>query len=209
MNQPGPYGNPYPNPYANQYQNPYAQHYANAPQPIPPSAQEQFAPEQLPPELSVNPIIEERQIGRFELLRNRPPVRSNISVVLVKSNGEHIVFPPGNRPTAGKLIWKDVRTLYQIDMGVHQVRFEADVPSHGDALRFQAVVDVEWRVSNASLVIANGIRDVKEALRPSVFARVRKITRKFDIEQAESAEDTIEEALKHDPLGAEFGLLTR
>jgi hypothetical protein len=160
----------------------------------------------LPP--SFNPILDERSVRRFEFLHRRPQIKARVALVIVTARGNHHVYAPQQQPTIGELIWKNIRTLYEVDMGLHQTRIEADLPSTGDAFPFHAVVDVHWRVHEPSKIVTLGITDVRKVLAPPLLAQLHGVTRKFDIEQAAKAEQAARDGLKAQPIGVEFGLWT-
>ncbi|KAA2254864.1 hypothetical protein F0L68_29210 [Solihabitans fulvus] len=183
---------------------------ASAPAPVPPPAPVAVAvAEAVAPPPAFNPILTERQVRRFEFLRQKPMVRARVALVFATLRSGHVVFRPDNPPTMGELLWKGIRAAYEVDMGMHQIRIDGDLPSAGDAFPFHAEIDVQWRVDDPSKIVKDGISDVREALAPVLFQRLRTITRGFDIHQAKSAEDKANRELADGSLGAEFGLWVR
>jgi hypothetical protein len=160
------------------------------------------------PPSSFNPILAERPVRRFELLHRRPEIKAQVALVLVTARGDHHVFAPKQQPTIGEFIWKNIRTLYEVDMGLHQTRIEAELPSAGDAFPFHAVVDVHWRVQEPSKIVTDGITDVREVLEPRLLAQLHEVTRKYDIEEVAEAERDAQSKLKDEPFCIKFGLWT-
>jgi hypothetical protein len=160
------------------------------------------------PPSSFNPILAERPVRRFELLHRRSEIKAQVALVLVTARGDHHVYAPKQQPTIGEFIWKNTRTLYEVDMGLHQTRIEAKLPSAGDAFPFHAVVDVHWRVQEPSKIVTDGITDVREVLEPALLAQLHGVTRKYEIEQVAEAEQDAQDKLKDQPVGVEFGLWT-
>lgn len=158
------------------------------------------------PSPAFNPIIAERPVRRFEFLHRRPQVQARVALVLVTARGVPYVFTPDQQPTMGELIWKGARALYEVDMGLHQTRIEADLPSTGDAFAFHAVVDVQWRVREPAKIVSDGITDVREVLAPPMLAQLHRVTRRFDIEKVAQAEDAANDRLDDQRLGDRFGL---
>ncbi|GAA2795244.1 hypothetical protein GCM10010470_32800 [Saccharopolyspora taberi] len=103
---------------------------------------------------------------------------------------------------------KGIRTVYEVNMGRHVIRIEADLPSRGDAFDFRADIDVHWRVSDPSRVVLDGVPDVRAALSPAILSALRKITRRFDVEQVELAEEAANQELARRAVGTDFGLWT-
>jgi hypothetical protein len=155
---------------------------------------------------SFQPILAERAVGRFEFLHRKPSIRARVALVLVTTRGQHAVFEPNRPPTLGELLWKGVRTQYEVDTGLHHTSISVDLPSNDEAFGFPAEIDLQWRVSDPSKVVTDGITDVREAMRPSLLARLRGVTRRFDIEDAAGAEQAANDELAARPVGVEFGL---
>ncbi len=156
-----------------------------------------------------NPIVNERQVSRFEFLYRRPPVSAQVARVFVSSSGHAVEYPPDKQPTTGELLWGGARTMYDIDTGVHVTQIEAAPPSHGDKVAFHASVDLVWRVVDPSKVVLNGVKDVGMTVSPFLLCRLRAVTRQYEIEAPEKAEKAANEEFDSANLGAEFGLSMR
>jgi hypothetical protein len=155
---------------------------------------------------SFSPILSEHSVGRFEFLHRRPTVSTRIALVFGTLRKGYVVFGPGRPPTLGELLWTGIRTVYEVDLGLHHTNIRTDLPSAGDAFPFHAEIDVQWRVTDPYRVVVDGIKDVREALTPRLLARLRGITRKFMVEDAEEAERVANDAFDAEPIGLEFGL---
>lgn len=155
---------------------------------------------------AIRPIISEHQVGRLDFLRGTPPPEARLTRVYIAQNGELMAFEPHQPPRAIELVRRGVRMMYEIDMGMHSASIEIDLPSRGDAFEFHASIDLHWRVTNPCQVVYDGISDLKAAISPLVVARLRSITRGFDIEDVEQAELVANEELAREPIGVQFGL---
>ncbi|RKT69296.1 hypothetical protein DFJ66_2504 [Saccharothrix variisporea] len=102
-----------------------------------------------------------------------------------------------------------VRTVYEVDLGIHVSTVEAHLPSRGDKIYFNATVDLEWKVADPAQVVRAGVTDVRKVLSPRLLARLRAVTRRFDIADAAQAENCANEELDDDSLGADCGLWVR
>src|SRR6266545_1289960 len=98
------------------------------------------------PVIANDPIRAERELRRFEFVRNRLPVAADGAIVLLTSSGTAKCFSPKHQPTRGELVSGNFRTLYEVDTGYHRITIEHDLPSDGDAFFFHAEVDFTWRV---------------------------------------------------------------
>jgi hypothetical protein len=153
-----------------------------------------------------SPIVGERHVGRFELLYRRPPTSARIAWVFVTSSGRCIGYPPNLPPTTGELLWSGARTMYEVDLGVHVTQIEAAPPSHGDKIAFHANIDLVWQVINPSKVVRAGIKDVGQAVSPFLLSRLRAVTRQYEIDASEKAEQAANDEFQDGTLGADFGL---
>lgn len=181
-----------------------------------------------------SPILAQRQYNG----RSAEPITANLAHVLVTSRGEHRVVWPHDR--AHSEVWQHtrssgmlrgkVRTVYDVDLGIRHLRFEAELPGRGDTFTFRAEAVVEWRVLDPSLVVRSQLRDVRELILPVIVKAMRWIARDYPIEQSADAEQAINRQLAgevldfNDPtqlrdaiahaastghVGREYGLWTR
>ncbi|MEU7478156.1 hypothetical protein AB0A63_19385 [Lentzea sp. NPDC042327] len=155
------------------------------------------------------PILGDCPLGRWDALRGQLPADGRTARLFVTASGRRLWFPPDQQPTARVLMRQRVCHVYEIDMGVHLTRVELTLPCAGDECFFQAVVELRWRLTDAVTAVASGLSNVAKALMPEITARLRSVTRKFDIEQVNDAEAAAVQALAVEPLGVEFGLEVR
>ncbi|MBR7837408.1 hypothetical protein KDL01_29280 [Actinospica durhamensis] len=136
------------------------------------------------------------------------PVTAHMAHVLVTTRGEHRVVWPHDR--AHSVVWQHtrssgmfagrVKTVYDIDLGVHHVVFQADLPGAGDVFAFHASATLEWRVLDPSLVVRNQLRDIRPLIQPVITEEMRRIARRYDVHQSASAEEAINQRLAGEPL---------
>lgn len=178
------------------------------------------SPEQQPVS---GPILSESGwLGRL------PPARAHVAVVVVYFKGDHQVLWPHDRQRV--LLHRRPATVYEVDVGLRHTVIPTDLPSKGHAGTFHAIISIQWRVLDPSAVVRHRVADVREALSPHLLHRARGITRSFSIAEAAAAEDEIntnlagfeidttapgqygdliQQAVKQNCLGAEYGLWTR
>ncbi|CAM3354406.1 hypothetical protein KIPE111705_04340 [Kibdelosporangium persicum] len=159
-----------------------------------------------PPREITGPIVDEHRIKWFEFLFWRPPIDANIAQVCMKQSGAYVEYGPERQRTTGELLFSGIRTVYNVDLGVHVVRIEASPPSRGDKMSFRATMDLVWQVTDPSTVVKSGIRDVRRTLTPSLLHELRSVTRDHLIEDTEQAEIAANEVLNKQDLGGRFGL---
>jgi hypothetical protein len=131
------------------------------------------------------------------------PVTAHLAHVLVTTKGEHRIVWPHDR--AHSVVWQhtrtsslfrgQIKTVYDIDLGIHHLRFDAELPGAGDTFSFKASAVVEWRVLDPSLVVRSQLSDIRPAVQPAVIEEMRRIAREFGVEQSAAAERAINERL--------------
>jgi hypothetical protein len=158
---------------------------------------------------SHQPILDERHVGRIDLLFQRPPAQVHVSRICVQANGSQLHFAPDKQPTVGELFWGHVRTIYDVDLRLHCTDLNVELPSALDLFSFQAEIDLHWKVVEPDVVVRLGIADVRRTLAPVLFSHLRKVTRQYEIQDAELAEEAANKELCGSDVGAEFGLDVR
>lgn len=142
-----------------------------------------------------DPILAERDLRRFDFVLNRPSLRSGGAVVLISPSGAAASYSAERPPTRGELVIKNFQKVYEVDTGYHHVTYEHELPSDGDAFQFNAVLDVDWRVVDPTIVVLRGVRDVRRLLEPRLLAVMRAETRRYAIEESAAAERAVQDAL--------------
>ncbi|MFG2226058.1 hypothetical protein [Streptomyces sp. NPDC048644] len=153
-----------------------------------------------------DPVRAERPLHRFEYVRNRPPAYAERALVFLASGGRPLTYLPHQQPTRGELVSKNLRALYEVDMGIQHMTLVHRLPSEGDASFFSAETDLTWRVTNPTVIVEKQVRDVRALVEPRLLARMRRASRRYSIESSAEAEDAVMEALASGPLAADEGL---
>jgi hypothetical protein len=136
------------------------------------------------PRIAHTPILSEHPwTGKL------PTARAHVATVVVTASGEHEVFWPHERRRV--MLHRRPATVYEVDLGLHHLKFPADLPAGDHAGSFQANFSIQWRVLDPSAVINNQITDVLEAIYPQVLRAARRTARTFDISDSADAEDAI------------------
>ncbi len=176
----------------------------------PPRPAAAHEPKPIPdPRASFNPVIVQHSVRRFEFLHRRPAIEADVALVFATVRKGLKEFRPGHVPTMGELLWSGIRTVYEIDMGLHKANISADLPSANEAFAFHAEIDCHWRVQDPRQIVIDGIRDVRSVLSPILLDHLRNITRRYPIEQAADAEAAANQKLRGAHLGLEFGVQVR
>lgn len=152
------------------------------------------------------PIVGEHHVGGFGLLYRRQSAHARVARVFMMATGGCLVYPPDKQPTLGELLWKRIRTVYEVDIGVHMSQVEAELPSAGDAFAFRATIDLVWQVNDPAQVVVAGVADIGRSLSPFLLSQLRAVTRQFEIADAEAAEVAANKNLRDTAIGTKFGL---
>ncbi|QFZ19843.1 hypothetical protein [Saccharothrix syringae] len=158
---------------------------------------------------AAGPISDERHVRRFELLYRRLPVGVRAARVFVTRSGCCLTYPADGQPTTGELVWKRVRTVYEVDLGTYVSHLEEELPSRGDTVFFRSAIDLVWNVTDPAQVVRSGVSDVCGKVSPPMLARLRAVTRRFGIHESDLAEGEANRELADGVLGADLGLSVR
>ncbi|MBB1261004.1 hypothetical protein, partial [Streptomyces alkaliterrae] len=152
----------------------------------------------------VDPVLTVRKLTRFDTFTNRHPARFDNAHVYATSSGTYETYMPPQRP---QLAGRGYTAVYEVDIGVHRVRAELDLPSDNDAFEFGADVDLTWQVVTPEVFVASGHRNVPGLLFDEIQRRARPVTRGFDINNSAEAERALIDALTASgPLAETVGL---
>lgn len=154
------------------------------------------------------PIVGVHHFGRFRILHRRTPVRPWVAQVYVLGNGRIVGFRRDEQPTTGELLWGGYRALFEVDLSLQRLRLEITLPSAGDTFVFRTTVDVQWRVTDPTLIVQSGITDIRTVMEPRLLDGLRQATRSLLAADVEAAEKTANAQFAHNWLTEEFGLWT-
>lgn len=152
------------------------------------------------------PLVGDHRLGWWDTTRVRSFIDARTARVFVTRSGQRLLFGVDAQPTVGELVWRRVVRVYEVDTGTHTAHVSVELPSRGDLFAFRADIDLVWRAVDPLTVVAKGVSSVREVLTPQLLARLRALTRKFDIDQADQAEQAAESALAASPIGCDLGL---
>ncbi|QKG21696.1 hypothetical protein [Actinomadura verrucosospora] len=93
-----------------------------------------------------------------------------------------------------------LRRWYLVDVTRHQDTIAAEVPSRWDAMRFQLEADVQWAVTDAAVVVDQGLADGLAVVRSRSAQRNRGVTRRHDIDDCDLAERELQDLYDRGPM---------
>jgi uncharacterized protein YegL len=144
-------------------------------------------------------ILNVSSVQRGMAPRATPP---NVAVVYATAGGR-LGFFDGRPMTWKEQLTSSYRTRYDVDVSDHRRRghmVSTPLPSRGDYHFFIATVDIGFRVHDPQEVVRRNITDPLHVVYGHLADRFRPITRLFDIEDSEHAENAIVDNLRGDTI---------
>ncbi|MFH8839632.1 hypothetical protein [Streptomyces sp. NPDC017868] len=143
-----------------------------------------------------------------------PPYRrrsGRVAAVLLYRNGGHRVVWPDRVQDVDKPLFGSPYTVFEVRLGRNVTEFRLRLPAAGDGVFFDAVVKVQWVVTDPYLVVQEQVEDVAELLRDELLDGLRRLSRRFRITEAQRADEAVREELATGRLGfgRDIGLRTR
>lgn len=143
-----------------------------------------------------------------------PPYRrrsGRVAAVLLYRNGGHRVVWPDRVEDVDKPLFGSPYTVFEVRLGRNVTEFRLRLPAAGDGVFFDAVVKVQWVVTDPYLVVQEQVEDVAELLHDELLDGLRRLSRRFRITEAQRADEAVREELATGRLGfgRDIGLRTR
>lgn len=147
-----------------------------------------------------DPVLTVRPISRFEFTR-RPATGIDHALVFATAKGAYDAFVPPHRPTRGDSASRRYTAVYEVDMGLHTIHLDLELPSDDDAFVFSATADLSWQVADPTQYVTSGERNVPGRLRGELEHLARPLTRGHSIEHSPAAESAVQRAVDSVPGG--------
>lgn len=143
-----------------------------------------------------------------------PPYRrrsGRVAAVLLYRNGGHRVVWPDRNEDVNKPMLGSPYTVFEVQLGRNVTEFRLQLPAAGDGVFFEALARVQWVVTDPHLVVQEQVEDVAELLHDELLDRLRRLSRRFRITEAQRADEAVREELSTGRLvlGRDIGLKTR
>lgn len=142
-------------------------------------------------------ILSERPAPRMQW--KRPIPTSGVAIVGKTPDGRYEIVTKFG-PIA------KYRLRFDVDVADHHDVVECPLPSRGDAFYFAGKLVLDWRVTDAAVVVERRINDGLELCRARLLERLRQISRGFDIEACALAEAAINRTLGVAPITLPEGI---
>ncbi|MFC9911234.1 hypothetical protein [Streptomyces sp. NPDC059862] len=134
-------------------------------------------------------IIRRHKVSRATLRREQRVTEGNTVIVFVDKRGR--MFVADRALTAGEIWFDAPQVMYEVDTGVHHDSFSLELPSSEEAFSFRADIAMSWQVRDPKAAVEARLADVGSIYRPLVQQELRRISRRFAIEDSAGAEDAI------------------
>lgn len=137
-------------------------------------------------------IIDEQPVSRG-LTAKVKISKPNIAVVYSDAFGR-ITYLGGRPLSWSEQVASKYRTRYEVDLSDYrrQASLESSpLPSRGDAYFFRCIVDVGFRVTDPAAVVRRHVTDGAMVVYNYLMDSFRPVTRRYDIADAEGAEDEL------------------
>jgi len=130
------------------------------------------------------------------ILETTAPVttpRTGTALVLETVRGQRLVVLHGEqvpaRPSGG------YRRAHLVDLTLHQLALEAELPSKDRTFSFDATVSFTCQVTNPAVVAAGGLHDLTATVRPRLVKILRAVTHRYDVLDVAVAEAALNSVL--------------
>lgn len=153
-----------------------------------------------------DPILAKEDLPRLRLFRPRPTPEPGIALVLFAPGQRLLTLWPGHQLTAGEVRWGNYQAVYKVDITEHILSFDCTLPCEGDAFDFQAQVRASIVVNEPKIIVERNVRDAVATLKPLLFNTMRRISRRYDVENSADAEQAIMESVRNElfPVGLQI-----
>lgn len=143
-----------------------------------------------------NPIIEQNDFSNVSLFTSRPSLKPGVALVLYRDDGKLITLSQGQHISFTDKAFKKYKWYYKVDTALHSFNFKIDLPCNKGAFNFHASVQINYQVTDPEEIIRQQITDIHSLLQPEIIDRMRKISRKYELNENEEAEQAINQAFE-------------
>lgn len=151
-----------------------------------------------------NPFVIRSEPTRSALLRSRPVPGANSATVFLDKRGR--LFSLDRPLTPGEVAWDTPRAVFEVDISVHSLSFDLQLPAVEKAFSFQARVVVHWRIADPKAAVEAKLSNPDLVVTSSLEQRLRGITQRFAIEDSAAAENAIRVHLAAMPVPLSQGI---
>jgi D-ribose pyranose/furanose isomerase RbsD len=144
-----------------------------------------------------NPILSKEEIGGWRIFQKRPIPDPGTALVLSGEGQPLLTIKQGNNGiTSGEIRWGKYNSIYKIDVTDFPLNFQCILPCATDAFDFKAEVKFTCSVKDPEIIIQRNITDIGAVLEPLIIEVMRRISRKYQVEDSGAAELAISNSIK-------------
>jgi hypothetical protein len=151
-----------------------------------------------------NPYVIRSEPTRSALLKSRPMPGADSATVFLDKRGR--LFGLDRPLTPGEVAWDTPRAVFEVDISVHSLTFDLQLPAVEKAFSFQARIVVHWRIADAKAAVEAKLSNPDLVVTSSVEQRLREVSREFAIEDSTAAENAIRAHLSAMPVPLSQGI---
>ncbi len=156
-------------------------------------------------EQSYDPIKEVMDKPRFGLFKPREAPGPGLALVLHREGRPLVTMrQPEDRLTLGEAMWSNFLKVYKVDTSEHTLELQCSLPANTDAFDFLATIHLTCAVTDPTHVVERGVRDVRVVLEPKLMDVMRRVSRRFRVEDSADAEHEIANQLRQTAEAADF-----
>ncbi len=148
-------------------------------------------------------IIGEESLERRFTSRG-PSILPSTALVVADADGHAVQLD--RRPSWTECVTGRFRSQFVVDTTDHTSTLQESLPSRDDVFRFQASIDVGWRVTDAREVVLRRVTDGLAVARSYLLDLMVPITRDFDQDVPDQAENELNTQLRGHPLALAEGI---
>lgn len=146
---------------------------------------------------SYNPIISTEELSRWRILDKVPIPDANTALVFVGDGQSLLTITEGQKGlTRGEILWGRYSLVYKVNLSDFPLTFGCKLPCATDAFYFLAEVQFTCSVSNPAMIVSRNVTDIRLVLEPLIIDEMRRISRKYKVEQSGAAEQEISAGLE-------------
>lgn len=139
-----------------------------------------------------NPILAKEDIRQRSPFEKRLVPEANTALVFYREGQTPLVIEPGGQaPLRGQLMFGQYNWLYKVDKSEFFWNFQCNLPSKTNAFNFKADVQLTCSVIDPAMVVQRNITDVRQVVQPLIVESMKAISRKYEVDESNTAEDPI------------------
>lgn len=144
-----------------------------------------------------DPIISIQELSRRQVFEKIPVPEADTALVFVGDGQAPLTVIAGQKGlTRGEMLWGRYHQVYKVDMSDFLIGFSCNLPCATDAFDFPAQVQFTCSVRDPQMIVSRKVTDIRQVLEPLIKEKMRRVSRKYEVEQSGDAEREISDSVK-------------